>query len=139
MIQFTFMNEQDYAAMGIYRIWFGQKYYIGATTNTKERMWYHSTHLYKAFNYGEKLGKNSTSKIVNHLLCNPYIKTAFVELLQECIREIDLVEAEYKWLSPCENDSNCLNYQFRVNRKIVDTIFRPAAAKSFCTKNVVRT
>ncbi len=134
MIDFVFLDETHCERTGIYRIWFGGKYYIGATVDTLDRVRFHYTHLVRAFLCGERLGKNSTSKIVNHLLCNPRIKTAFVELLQGCETELDLVDAEHIWLSPCKGDDNCLNYQFFVHRNIGNTIYRPNG--DFTVKNV---
>lgn len=142
MIDFIFLDESHCDKMGIYRIWFGGKYYIGATTNTTDRVIHHFKHLHNSLTHGSGIGNNSTTKIINHLLCNQHIRTAFVELIEECKREFDLVQAEHKWLIPCKDDNNCLNYQFNVHRTIGNTIFRPDGSftiKSFCTKNKVRT
>ncbi len=117
MIDFVFLDETHCERTGIYKIWFGNKYYIGSTIDTLDRMKYHYFSLVFAFTQGEKIGNNSTTKMVNHLLCNPHIKNAFVELIQCCNTEYDLVAAEKKWLTPCEHDANCLNYQFKVSRR----------------------
>ena len=125
MIDFVFLDETHCGKTGAYRIWFGSKYYIGATVDTQDRVRGHYRTLVMAFLYGDRLGKNSISKIVNHLLCNPGIKTAFVELLEECKTELQLVDAEHRWLHPCKDDENCLNYQFKVHRTIGNVIYRP--------------
>lgn len=108
----------------IYRIWFGNKFYIGATLNSYERILSHLSTIAAAFE-GKRLGKNSITNIVNHLIANPIIETAFFELLEECENEIDLVDAEHEWLYPCKDNPNCLNQNFNVHRTINGIIVRP--------------
>lgn len=141
MIDFVFLNGKSSNKSGIYKIWFGDHYYIGAALNFNERMKAHQDTLISAFYTGRRIGNNSTTKIVNHLLCNQHIKIAFVQILELCDTELSLVDAEHKWLYPCKNDSKCLNFSFKVHRNIGNVIFRPNGnftVKSFCTKKIVR-
>jgi hypothetical protein len=75
------LNEDDLDKIGIYRIWFGHKYYIGATMNTTCRIENHVKAINKGF-HGERIGKNSITNIVRYLAGHFYIKTAFFELLE---------------------------------------------------------
>jgi hypothetical protein len=116
MIDIVVLDELHYKRMGIYRIWFGWKFYIGATADTAMRIKGH----YKAIKdqWDEPLtGRNSVVNIVRHLHAHPFIQTAFFELLEVCEREIDLVDAEYDWLCNFQGDPDCLNENFHVCRR----------------------
>lgn len=118
------LDENHLDQMGIYRIWFGWKFFVGATKNSFNRIIFHLQAIKRGFE-GERIGKNSITNIVNHLLSNPFIEIAFFELLEVCEKEIDLVDAEHDWLCNFKNDKNCLNHSFSVNRTINGIIVRP--------------
>jgi hypothetical protein len=118
------LDESHMGMCGIYRIWFGDKFYVGATMNTTNRMGNH-LHTIRKYYFGSYPFKNSATNIVNHLKGNEYIQTGFYELLEECKCELDLVDAENDWLSCFLGDRNCLNYSFTVHRTIGNIIVRP--------------
>lgn len=124
MIEIVGLNELHYDRMGIYRIWFGWKFYIGATVNTRDRMNWHRKAINGEWD-GPCTGANSVLNIIRHLKANPFIKTAFFELLEPCEREIDLVDAEHDWLCNFKDDPDCLNYKFNVSRRFGCIIVKP--------------
>jgi hypothetical protein len=123
-IQIVALNEQDLDKTGIYRIWFGTKFYIGATMNTTNRIAQHEKSIINGFN-GHRIGRNSITNIVFYLSRNKFIETAFFELLEECSCELDLVDCEHDWLCNFKQDDNCLNQNFNVHRTIGNIIVRP--------------
>jgi hypothetical protein len=124
MFNIVALNESHYDMMGIYRIWFGCKFYIGATTNTTNRIIAHEAAIKRCLS-GIGIGRNSQTNIANHLLANQSIETAFLELLEPCSKEIDLVDAEHDWLCNFKDNSDCLNVNFQVSRVIAGIIVRP--------------
>jgi hypothetical protein len=124
MINIVPLNESHLDKIGIYRIWFGSKFYIGATMDSYKRILYHLQAISAGFN-GHRVGKNSITNIVNYLKDNPFIETGFFELLEECENEIDLVDAEHEWLYPHKDNPDCLNQLFNVHRTINGVIVRP--------------
>lgn len=112
----------------VYKVWFGDSFYIGSTTNLKQRMKFLSRTIYNCF-AGKRVGNNSQTEIMKHLIANPEIKQGIVEILEFVDTEIDLVNAEWKWLNKHYNDFNCLNYTDKTSRKINGVIIRPHAEK----------
>jgi len=135
MITIVALDESQLDKTCIYRIWFGNKFYIGATVNSYNRMISHISSIKNGFD-GKRIGKNSITNIVNHLKSNPYIETAFFEVLEECSNELDLVDAEHDWLCNFEGDENCLNQTFKVHRSINNIIVRPNG--DFTIKKVIK-
>jgi hypothetical protein len=124
MINIIAIDESHLDKCCIYRIWFGCKFYIGATINSYERILTHIRTISAGFE-GKREGKNSITNIVNHLKSNPFIETAFFELLEECKTEIDLVDGEHEWLYIEKGNPLCLNQNFNVHRTINGVIVRP--------------
>lgn len=124
MVNIIAINEYHLDKIGIYRIWFGSKFYIGSTIDSYKRMVGHTNAILGAFN-GIGIGKNSITNIFNHLVANSHINTGFFELLEECNTELDLVDAEHDWLCNFEGNANCLNHNFSVHRTISGIIVRP--------------
>lgn len=124
MITIVPLNETHLDKCCIYRIWFGSKFYIGATLNSYNRILQHIKSIEGGFK-GQRVGMNSITRIVDHLKANPFIQTAFFELLEECETEIDLVDGEHEWLYPCKGNPDCLNVNFNVHRTINGVIVRP--------------
>jgi hypothetical protein len=118
------LNENDYDQMGVYRIWFGWKFYIGSTTNSYDRIKGHINSI-RAGLEGRRKGFNYVNNVVSHLNENQFIKTAFFEILEVCDKEIDLVDAEHDWLSCFKDCNECLNVNFNVHRTIDGFIVRP--------------
>ena len=124
MINIIPIDENYLDKCCIYRIWFGNKFYIGATLNSYERILGHTRAIYGAL-AGKRLGKNSVTNIVTHLKANQFIETAFFEVLEECNSELDLVDAEHDWLCNFKGHPDCLNQNFNVHRTINGIIVRP--------------
>lgn len=124
MISVISNDETHLDRICIYRIWFGKKFYIGATMDSYKRILSHTKAIEGGFK-GQRIGMNSITRIVDHLKANPFIQTAFFELLQECENEIDLVDGEHEWLYPCKGNPDCLNVNFNVHRTINGIIVRP--------------
>ncbi len=124
MVSIIPINENHLDKCCIYRIWFGSKFYIGATTDSYKRILSHISAISGGF-AGKRIGRNSITNIVNHLTENPLIDTGYFELLEECESEIALVDAEHEWLYPHKNNPNCLNVNFNVHRTINGIIVRP--------------
>lgn len=108
----------------VYKIWFGNKYYIGSTVDINARMKLHLRTIQACFD-GVNVGSNSQTIIMKHLLVNPNIKEGLVEIISFVKSEYDLVDEESKWLTAAYNDRNCLNYSNNTARKIKGTTIRP--------------
>jgi len=124
MVNIIALNEYHLDRTCIYRIWFGSKFYIGATMDSYKRIEYHIKAIGAGFK-GQRLGRNSITNMVNHLKDNPNIETCFFEALEYCEDELSLVDAEHEWLYPCKGNPDCLNVNFNVHRTINGIIVRP--------------
>lgn len=94
---------------GIYKIMFGEKFYIGQSFHVGKRMKQHRAEINKIFCSGTPSGKKAN--IINHLKENTEIDSMDVFVLEEC-NESNLQNTEQKWLSEYKNDSHCLNSNF---------------------------
>lgn len=108
----------------MYKIWFGNKYYIGSAVDINSRMALHFKSITNCFE-GINVGSNSQTRIMRHLMKNPSITEGIVEVLTFVKSEYDLVNEEKKWLNPAFYDPNCLNYSINTSRKINGVIVRP--------------
>jgi hypothetical protein len=124
MIHITAIDETHLNEMGIYRIWFGYKYYIGATVNTFKRMICHNSTIKRCFD-GHRVGKNSQTNVVKFLSKNQWITIAFLELIETVDYEEELVDAEQRWFDISHTDPNCLNEKFTSYRKVNGIEIRP--------------
>lgn len=123
MITIIPLKEHYLDSICIYRIWFGSKFYIGATMDSYKRIISHVSTIKAGFE-GKRVGKNSITNIVNHLKDNPIIETGFFEVLEYCEDEMSLVDSEHEWLYPCKDNPDCLNVNFYVHRTINGIIVR---------------
>jgi hypothetical protein len=135
MISILPLNEHHLDKCCIYRIWLGNKFYIGATINSYNRILGHNKAIAGAYE-GKKIGKNSITNMYNHLVANPHIDTGFFEILEECDNELDLVDAEHDWLCNFEGNPDCLNQSFKIHRTINNIIVRPNG--DFTIKKVIK-
>lgn len=112
-------SKKKPTAGGIYRIWFGKKYYIGRSRCLKSRRKGHENALYKRLN-----GLLNDAKIdpeldyyklvIAHLKINKKIVVAKAEVLVYCDPDHLLVRNEAKFLKKAKGDPNCLNVGFEV-------------------------
>lgn len=109
--------------MCVYRIWFGDKFYIGSTTNLDSRLSLHTKTILGCFN-GERVGRNSQTNIMFHLMAHPSITEGVAEILSFVKEEIELVGEEKRWLSKYFNDPMCLNHSPHTTRKINGVLVR---------------
>lgn len=104
-------------AGGIYRIWFGKKYYIGRSRCLKNRLTGHENYLYKRLNGlipEEKIHEELDyyQFIFAHVSRVKSIKTAQAEVLEYCDSDYYLWKKENKHLRLAKGDPNCLNVGF---------------------------
>lgn len=118
------IDETHLDRMGIYRIWFGSYYYIGATINTFNRMKGHNCAINQGFS-GKRHGKNSITNIVLCLVYFEDIHFGFMELVEPIEYEEQLVDAEQKWLTASTGDKYCLNEKMVSYRKVGGLEIRP--------------
>ena len=114
--------HEDYIC--VYRVWFGDFFYIGSTMNLPHRMICLSKTISDCFD-GKRVGENSQTAIMNHLIDHPNIVEGIAEVLEFVESEYDLVFAEWRWLNKYYNDFNCLNQTDKTSRKINGIIIRP--------------
>lgn len=103
--------------MCVYKIWFGDKFYIGSSVDLNKRMQDHYRMILSCFR-GERNGRNSQTNMMNHLKANPHIQEGIVEILEFCKSEYELVFAERKHLQPVYKTPNCLNQASHTTRRI---------------------
>ena len=108
-------NLLDKNKMCIYRIWFGNKYYIGSTKNMARRRWNHVVNLNKLI-YNLQTGEASNYNILKHLFMNLDITCGEMELLKEVETEAELSPMEEMYLKEAVDDENCLNYSQKAIR-----------------------
>ena len=118
----------------VYRVWFGDSFYIGSTVNLNVRINLLCRVVLGCFE-GKRIGRNSPTEIMNHLIRNPDINQAIVEVIEFVSSEYELVEAERSWIDKYFLDINCLNYSNKTSRKINGVMIRPAS-QSVCRKNI---
>lgn len=94
---------------GIYKLVFGEKYYIGQSIHISKRAKAHQYEIARIFNSNQPSGKRAN--LIDHLRNNKGITSIHVFVLERCA-EIDLQKTEQKWLSKSKNDKNCLNSNF---------------------------
>lgn len=108
-IDISFRVPLDSDKMGIYVVYFGDKYYIGSSRNIGKRRSSHVSTLNKLIKEF-KVGTASNYNILKHLFINLDIKNAVMELLCEVSSEENLVQAEEVYLNSSVDDANCLNF-----------------------------
>ena len=104
-------------AGGIYKIWFGKKYYIGRSRWLANRIKGHENYLYKRLNglvdaaeIHEEL--DYYKFIMAHVTRNKSMKTALAEVVEYCDSDYFLWKKENKHLRLAKGDPNCLNVGF---------------------------
>ena len=125
-INIELKNPLDSGKMGIYKIWFGSKYYIGSSKNITRRKSSHITTLNNLIN-NLHTGSASNYNILKHLFINLDITCGYMELLQEVENEDDLSKIEAMYISDCDNDENSLNYSSRATRPTAQKKINPIA------------
>ena len=114
-IDIIIRNELDKNKMGIYKIWFGEKYYVGSSKNISRRKWWHIHNLNKLIN-NLQTGEASNNKILKHLFINLDITCGEMELLQEVENQDDLSKIEAMYLENIDDDENSLNFSQKATR-----------------------
>lgn len=125
-INIEFKNPLDAGKMGIYKIWFGEKHYIGSSKNITRRK---SSHINTLNNLINNLhtGSASNYNILKHLFINLDITCGYMELLQEVESEEDLSKTEAMYIADFDNDENSLNYSSRATRPSAQKKINPIA------------
>jgi hypothetical protein len=117
---------------GIYKIWFGSKFYIGRTRYLKGRKRSHERDLNR-----RKIGRwwkpesqfDFYQLVLVHLNKNPQIKVAEVEILEYCKTDDELVAAEQKYFDLHIWDANCLNLGYVATPYKTEPIIRKPKAE----------
>lgn len=104
----------DVTGGGIYRLWFKNKYYIGRTRELKSRLRSHERDIQRRFekNNGEPTSPLDFYQHVLRWIKEKNIKRGYMEIIERCYCDDDLVAAEQRWFDKCEFDKNCLNLGF---------------------------
>ena len=118
-------SNDDIGKSGVYRIWFGDKFYIGSTCNSYFRMKSHSTAISKAMAKQFYMPDTSVKNIVVYLKANPCITEGIFEMIQICEGIQNLVDAEYIWLMTYKGRIDCLNMSFHSTRSHKGVKFYP--------------
>lgn len=129
-------SAEDVGKMGIYRIWFGSKFYIGSTWNSKNRIQSHILSINEAL-LAEKVENNSIGNIVRHIRDNPEVHIGFFYMIEVCKDQSELADCEGAYLRAYKGDPNCLNHAFITSRCVGNTIYRsdiPAKSRNFNVK-----
>jgi hypothetical protein len=116
-------SEQDLGKMGVYRIWFGTKFYIGSTWNSTNRINSHMVAINEAL-LSEEIGTNSIGNMVRHIRENPEVKIGFFYMIEICEHQCELADCEGAYLRAYKGDPNCLNKAYITSRFVGNTIYR---------------
>lgn len=118
-IPFIFKNKPLLKSC-IYRIWFGDCYYIGSTKNIYNRVNGHQSELDKQLTK-KNISSGTYRKIVCHILNTIGISCAVVEIIRPCPEE-DLHKTERECHLKVLDDPQCLNVfnHHRTTLKIIE-------------------
>jgi uncharacterized pyridoxamine 5'-phosphate oxidase family protein len=87
MISIQLKDELKETCARVYRLWFGDKFYIGQTKDVFNRIKQHRIKINAALSGGNK--KGSYVRIVDYLEAHPDIKTAYLEVVEVCDNTCD--------------------------------------------------
>ena len=105
-----------YGRSGVYRIWFGDRFYIGSSSNIYNRMRLHESDLSRYLGKG-RLAPESGSWQANLIgEDTDRVIVGRVEILDICSEE-DHFMLEDQYLKAAEGDPRCLNSRFYVTKK----------------------
>lgn len=103
---------QDIKRSGVYKLWFGDKFYIGRSRHLNDRLRSHERDLNRRKNgrWWNITGPQDFYQfVIMHLKKNPQINVAYMEVLEYCKTDEELIAAEQKYFDMHEWDVNCLN------------------------------
>jgi hypothetical protein len=129
-------SDEDVGKMGVYRIWFGSKFYIGSTWNSKNRIESHIVSINEALQV-EEIDRNSIGNIVRHIRENQEVHIGFFYMIEVCKELCELADCEGAYLRAYKGDPNCLNHAFITSRCVGNTIYRsdlPSRSRYFNVK-----
>lgn len=119
-------HDTEIMCGGVYKIWFGDKFYIGRTRYLWKRIRSHERDLNnrKKGRWWTITGPQDFYQfVIAHLKKNPQIQVAYMEVLERCDTDEALVAAEQKYFDMHEWDTNCLNLG------LVATPYKPTEPK----------
>lgn len=117
---------------GVYKITFGNKFYIGRANCLASRMYQHQTAINGVMKiYASMINLKgadgcyadkwfSYRKFAKYLQENPKIKYGVVEVLQRCSGIKDLYETEYAILRSVRGNPDCLNRSYIASKQNFD-------------------
>ncbi len=96
---------------GIYCLWFGEKFYIGRSRTVRYRIKSHQSSLRGRLKSKKPIrgGMDLYQFVLEHLKANPHITVAYMEVLETCNTDAELVAAEQKYFDKFIWDKKCLN------------------------------
>lgn len=103
------------SAGGVYKLWFGDKFYIGRSRCLVQRMSSHLNDLNARLS-GKRIPSDPTldyyQKVIKHLKKNKDIVVVRIEIVRFCKTDDELVANEQKQFDKHINDEMCLNFGF---------------------------
>ena len=135
MIEFVIDGDVPVNGMVSYKIFFGRKYYVGATANIIKRVSWHKRTINNAM-ANDYPGINSVNNIVNYIKKNKRIKTAKVVVIEWVDKEEELVQAEQTLLDIGFFDKKCLNFLYKAYRKVNGVEIRGTTFVGRCKPNL---
>lgn len=102
----------------VYRIKFGEKFYIGRTKQLYSRLCAHIRNINHAINQFPDCHPNFDyyGKLPQFILENEYINVGYIEVLCQCEDEYKLWYMENKYLADFKGNPDCLNRTFSNQR-----------------------
>jgi hypothetical protein len=119
-------SAEDIDKSGVYKIWFGEKFYIGSTKNSTSRMKSHSNTISSALTNPFFIEETSVKNIVDHIRANPGMTEAVLEMIHLCEGIQNLVDQEYISLMTYKGRINCLNLSFQSTRNHKGVTYYPS-------------
>lgn len=98
----------------VYRLWFGDKFYIGRSRAVRYRLKSHQSSLRVRLVSKKPVQCHNDfyQFVIAHLLANPDITVAYMEILELCNDDAGLVASEQKYFDKYIWDKRCLNLGF---------------------------
>lgn len=124
LFDIVYYNAADRKKRGVYKLFFGEKYYIGRGKALWNRIYIHKCDIKKRLaGLKETTDLDYMRNVIAHVK-ETGLKVATCFLIKECVTVDDLVNEEQKAFDLAKNDPNCLNVGFvakRIHNEIDDT------------------
>ncbi len=117
LFNIVFLNKEHRSKAGVYRIFFGDHYYIGSSTLLYGRMLTHRKELKKRISGHKNMNAEDMYFKILAFISAKKLKVATCILTHECSNQYELHEIEQAELNKSKKDPLCLNVGFDATKR----------------------